>query len=246
MPPTIFRALGATLLLAVPALNERLGDIALALTLVALAALFAVGAYAVHRSEAQVSWPITAIDTISMLTVVPTALVAASLVIADPRIGGGWGPALAAATAPICAMVVALLFAALLTSMAEAPAVSAALAFLPGPLAVTAVVLGAGRFGAQQASIGLSLALMISALATLSDGMLDDALRPLNPIAWYVVFVGGIAVIARGAGSTTVMASANMIALLTTIVAGGLLVATPALTMRIDRQRRKRIRPDAG
>jgi hypothetical protein len=87
---------------------------------------------------------------------------------------------------------------------------------------------------------------MISALATLSDGMLDDALRPLNPIAWFVVFVGGIAVIARGAGSTTVMASANMIALLTTIVAGGLLVATPALTMRIDRQRRKRIRPDAG
>ncbi len=246
MPPTIFRAFAAAVLLAVPSLEERLGDVALAGALLGLAVFFGVGAYLVYRSEAQVTWPLAAIDATSMLAVVPVALVASSLAIADQRVGGGSGPVFAAAIATVCALVVVVLFATLTASMAEAAAETAALAYLPGPMVVAALVLGAGQFGAQDAPLGVSAALMIAALATLSDGMLDARLRQFVPIGWFVMFVAGIAIITRGAGSTPVTASATAIALLTTAIAGAMLIAAPALADRVDRQRRRRFRPEEG
>lgn len=246
MPPTIFRAFGAAITLTIPALEGRLGDAAVAASLLALAALFGIGAYLVYRSEAQISWPLPAIDAVTMLAVVPSALVAASLAIADQRVGGGWGPVLAAAIATGCALVVTFLFSALTTSMAEAPAETAALAFLPGPLVVAALVLGASQFGAQQAALGLSAALMVAALATLADGMIDARLRPLNAVVWFVLFTAAVAVVTRGSGSTSVATSSNAISLLVTAVAGVLLLAAPALAARMDRQRRRRFRPEVG
>lgn len=234
------------MMLAMPALEARLGDIAAAVGLVGLASLFGIGAYLIFRSEAQVSWPLPAIDALAMLAVAPTTLVASSLAVADPRVGGGWGSVLAAAVAITCALVITLLFAALTTSMAEAAPESAALAFLPAPLIVAALVLGAGRFGADQAALGISAALMIAALATLADGMIDARLRPLNPVVWFALFVGGVAIIARGGGATPVASASNAIALLVTVAGGMLLLAAPALAAWVDRQRRRRIRPETG
>lgn len=246
VPPTIYRALAAAVMLASPALEDRLGDVALAGALIGLAILFGIGAYLVYRSEAQISWPLPAIDAVTVLSVVPAALVASSLAIADTRVGGGWGPVLAAAIASGCALIVALAFAVLTTSMAEAPGESAALAFLPGPLIVAALVLGAGQFGAHDAALGLSAALMIAGLATLSDGMVGVRLRSLLPVGWFVLFVGAVAAVSRGAGSTSAPASTTAIALLLTAIAGALLMAAPTMATWVNRQRRRRIRPGVG
>lgn len=231
-------------MLAVPPLADRLGDIVLPAVLIAMAALFGIGAYLVYRSEAQITWPLPAVDSVAMLAVVPVGLVASSLVVADPRVGGGWQPVLAASIAVGCGLIVTLLFAALSTSMAEAPGDASALAFLPSSLVVAAVVLGAGRFSTHDAALGVSAALMIAALATLLDGTLNPRLRSLNTIVWFVLFVAVIALITRGGGATPVDGSSSAIALLITMAGGVMLIASPTLTARIDSQRRRRIRPE--
>lgn len=241
VPPSLFRAIAAAVLLAVPALERRAGDSALAAALVALAIMLGIGAYLVYRSEAQVSWPIPASDALAMIIVVPAALVASSLAQSTVQLEGGWWPILAAVAAACCAGGIVLVCSAVATSMAETQPESAALAFLAGPMMLVAVVLGAGRFGGQDAALGLSAAMMIAALATMASGVVAAHLRPWVPIVAALIFIVGVAMLSRSAANLST--AATTISLFATALAATSLLAAPAVASWLDRHRRRRIRP---
>jgi len=241
VPPSLFRAIAAAVLLAVPALERRAGDSALAAALVALAIMLGIGAYLVYRSEAQVSWPIPASDALAMIIVVPAALVASSLAQSTVQLEGGWWPILAAVAAACCAGGIVLVCSAVATSMAETQPESAALAFLAGPMMLVAVVLGAGRFGGQDAALGLSAAMMIAALATMASGVVAAHLRPWVPIVAALIFIVGVAMLSRSAANLST--AATTISLFATALAAASLLAAPAVASWLDRHRRRRIRP---
>lgn len=241
VPPALYRAIAAAVLLAVPALEGRAGDGALAVALVALAIMLGIGSYLVYRSEAQASWPIPASDALAMVIIVPAALVASSMAQSSVQIGGGWWPNFAAVVAACCAGGIVLIGAAAATSMAEAPPESAPLAFLAGPLMLVAVLLGAGRFGGSDAALGLSAAMMTAALATTASGVVAAHVRPWVPIIASLVFIIVVALLARSAANLST--AATTISLFATAIAAASLLAVSAVTSWLGRHRRRRIRP---
>ncbi|MCO5176392.1 MAG: hypothetical protein M9890_05375 [Thermomicrobiales bacterium] len=241
MPPALYRAMAAAVLLAIPALERQAGEGALAAALVALAVMFAIGSYLVYRSEAQTSWPIPASDALAMIVIVPVALVASSMAQSTVQFGGGWGPNLAAVVAACCAGGIVLIGAAVATSMAEVSPESAPLAFLAGPLMLVVVVLGAGRFGGQDAALGLSAAMMTAALATTASGVVAAHIRPWVPIIASLVFIIVVALLARSAANLST--AATTISLFATAIAAASLLAVSAVASWLDRHRRRRIRP---
>jgi len=106
---------------------------------------------------------------------------------------------------------------------------------------LVAVVLGAGRFGGQDAALGLSAAMMIAALATMASGVVAAHLRPWVPIVAALIFIVGVAMLSRSAANLST--AATTISLFATALAAASLLAAPAVASWLDRHRRRRIRP---
>jgi hypothetical protein len=150
---------------------------------------------------------------------------AAGIEVAHESLGGEASTFLAAAIAVVGATAVAAVTAALLSTNDP---LYAALALLPAPMAVAAIIAGAERFAANAVGQGLSAVWMIAALATLADGLAGPRWRPLVPPFAFAAFAL-IVVAVEQDGAGVVGRTNASIAFLATIVCGALLlIVAPA------------------
>jgi hypothetical protein len=227
----VIRAVAAIGFLALPALESRLGNLAIVMACLALSVLAALGAGAIYRSEAEETWLLSATDAASILLVVPAVAVAGSIAVADPQIGGAGSNALAGMLAVSGAVVICAIVA-VTTSVWTSPRQSA-LALLPATLLVASVVLGAEQFGTNRLPQGIAGALVIASMGTLIEGLTVDRYRALVPPVTFAIFAVVIAISARSSAAGSMTTDNQVVTLVGTTLVGCLLVVLPGVAARV-------------
>jgi hypothetical protein len=225
VPIALSRLVIALTLIALPAIQERFGTLALPMLLVALAPLSVGFALLLRSMSGDWDWTLPAVDAASLIVLVPPVVVASGIGVADARLGGG-APYFAAACAAVIGATGIVAFLATLAG-GNNPG-TGVLALLPGPLVVAAVIAGGERFVAGSLASGLSLAWAFAALITLMYGFASEQIRSLLAPAGFAVFVLIVAVMGRGDGSIT--ATNSGLALITTAITGAMLLMLPVVT----------------
>jgi hypothetical protein len=227
----VVRAVAAIGFLALPALESRLGNLAIVMACLGLAVFAALGAGAIYRSEAEETWLLSATDAGAILLVIPAVAVTGSIVVADPQIGGAGGNALAGMLSVIGAVLICAVVA-ITTSVWTSPRLSA-LALLPAALLVASVVLGAEQFGTHRLPQGIAGALVIASMGTLIEGLTVERYRSLVPPLTFAIFAVVIAVTARTNASGSMTSDNQVVTLVGTTLVGCLLVALPSVATRV-------------
>ncbi|MGH9173677.1 MAG: hypothetical protein ACRD1H_04945 [Vicinamibacterales bacterium] len=228
VPPAVVRVLIGATCTTLPAFEDRLGQVAFPIVWLALAVFAILAAITTSRSEAVRSWPLNAVDGLTLATLVPTVVVASRIEVADSRLGGATMNFLAAAGAVLAVVTIVSLVAAL--ACAERPD-TATIALLPAALTVAAIIAGAERFAADNVAQGLTAVWIVAGVATLCFGVANQRARSMvSPVAFAMVAV--VATALAGDGMAEVTTSNTLIAILLTAATGGLLLLAPAGAVR--------------
>jgi hypothetical protein len=232
IPPALLRALAAILFVSAPTLEDRFGTLVLPVVCVGLAVVFGLAADAIRRWEMRSGWPIVATDVLTLLALTPVVIVASGIEVADIQLGGRPENFAAAAIAVVGVTAVCAIAAAILSAGDIA---RSSLALLPAALIVAAVIVGAERFSATNVAQGLSAAWMVAAVTVMASGLLPRRVRPLVPVVAFAGFAVMVTVMGRNVAGRDISSTNAAIALVTTGIAGAILLAVPALSEHIKR-----------
>ena len=117
--PAVVRVLVGATCSALPAFEDRLGQVAFPLVWALLAVFAVLSAVVTARSEAMRVWPLNAVDGLTLAALIPTVAVSSRIAVADSRLGGETVNFLAAGGAVLA--VVAIVAKATALKWAEGP-----------------------------------------------------------------------------------------------------------------------------
>ena len=224
-----------------PVLEQRLGDTALVATCIGLAGITGAAAASVwYASRGPIRRDLAA-DIVTLLVLIPSLAVTASIFVADSRFGGRSDNFMAAILAVIFIFFIVALIG---LSAPDLPRPWSPMAVLPAALAISAVIGSSGRFSAEDFWQGISLAWMVSAIATLAAGTITRLRSLLGP-AVYFVFSLGIYLSRDITEESQRISQTSLNVALATVALIGIVIVFMALPARSQSRNRRRIRSDS-
>jgi hypothetical protein len=229
--PSVARAFCAVAFAGFAAFETRFGDSALVIASVGLAAFISAIVYVSAKMQSEFSLGVLLPDVVALL-LLPSALwIASGIKVADERFGGNAGHFLLAALAVLGLTGVIMILAAVASVRAPERSVLGAMS---GSLAAIAVLAGGSRFASGSLPDGLSVAWMVTAAITLSDGIVSPRSRHVLRFAVVVGFALVVFIVGVTASSSADNTTNDVIA---TIAAGGICAAVlmlPGWTARLS------------